>query len=71
MRFKFFAILLVAGLMSANLYSQKDAGTSIKTSNDSLSYSLGYNMGTFTKSNVDRDSININYDILMMGLNDA
>jgi FKBP-type peptidyl-prolyl cis-trans isomerase len=63
-----FALALMANLSFAQ--PNKNAPV-IKSSNDSLSYSIGFSIGKNIQMSMTRDSLNVTLDLLLNGLSDA
>lgn len=61
------ALALCLALASCQEGMQGSSSTTMKTSDDSVSYAIGMNIGT----SVRQDSININPDLLAQGIRDA
>lgn len=61
----YFTTLLVVGLAGCQSSGEKDV--KLETQKDKVSYSIGMNVG----KNLNRDSIEVNFDALLRGLRDA
>lgn len=63
-----FALALMANLSFAENTKKTPV---IKTSTDSLSYSIGFNIGKNIQMSMSRDSLNLTLDLVLNGLSDA
>lgn len=63
-------IIVLVCLLSFCFYANAQK-IKIKTSKDSTAYTLGCNIGTNLKKNLDADSLALDLDILTQGIRDA
>jgi FKBP-type peptidyl-prolyl cis-trans isomerase FklB len=65
---KIILVVLILCLASANVFSQK---AQIKTKVDSLSYAIGANVGKNIVDNITRDSLPINFELMLTAIKES